>query len=102
MKRPKCHLSAFNLFYRFKREQILEAHRNVEDNESKAIIHELINTMSGVEECPRSTLSALSPEQVKAFRRTKIRSALQQNLYANASKRCHRKSHGAMCFVEMK
>ncbi|KAL7530718.1 hypothetical protein ACHAXR_003641, partial [Thalassiosira sp. AJA248-18] len=105
-EKPKRPLSAFNLYYRYKRLAMLEAINNGGDisgaNES---IHQLINSMPGLEGCSSSDivhLDTLSDDQVKEIRRTKIRSALQHNIYAKeTSKRSHRKSHGAMSFIEM-
>ena len=112
MEKPKRPLSAFNLFYKYKRVKILEARsKNCDGNEYKDIIQQLVNAMPGLEEHPACALVSLDseqvdlldPEQVKQFRKDKIRSALHELLPHNTSRRVHRKSLGvAITFVEMK
>ena len=92
--------------------KILEAHKNCDGNASKETIQQLVHAMPGLEDHPACALVSLDteqvdlldPEQVKQFRKDKIRSALHNLLPAHdASRRVHRKSLGvAITFVEMK
>mmetsp|Transcript_26682 Transcript_26682/g.57378 ORF Transcript_26682/g.57378 Transcript_26682/m.57378 type:complete len:343 (-) Transcript_26682:138-1166(-) len=98
--KPKRPLSAYNLFYRFKRSKILAAHENGDD--SKETSNRLIMAMPGLEDFPSMDIAIYSNEDVQDLRRTKIRLALLDNLTPkDYSKRNHRKSHGAMSFLEM-
>jgi len=99
MKRPKRPLSSYNLFYRFKRDKILEARKN--GDESLETINRLIAAVPGLEDHP-SLINNISPEQVNDFRRKEIRAAMQENLSPKDNRnRSHRKSHGALSFLEM-
>ena len=101
MEKPKRPLSSYNLFYRFKRAKILEAHANGGD-ESTDTIHKLIMTVPGLEDYPAiDGETLLSSPELKEHRRNVIRSALLDNLVPTETKRSHRKSHGAMNFLEM-
>ena len=102
MEKPKRPLSSYNLFYRYKRAKILEAHANNGDDESTDTIHQLIMAVPGLENYPAiDGESALSSPELKVHRRHVIRSALLDNLVPTQTKRSHRKSHGAMNFLEM-
>ena len=103
-EKPKRPLSAFNLFYKYKRAKILEAQsRNDDGNESKDIIQQLVNAMPGLEGDFADALVNPDPEHFISFRKDKIRSALHDLLPHDTSQRIHRKSLGAaISFVEMK
>ncbi|KAL9183015.1 hypothetical protein ACHAXT_004802, partial [Thalassiosira profunda] len=105
--RPKRPLTAGNLTvstrsttsYRFKREKILEAHRH--GLHSKAAIEALIATVAGLEGHPCDTPN-LSSKRARGLRRTAIRSSMADKITSkDGTKRAHRKSHGAMSFLEM-
>ena len=98
-ERPKRPLSAYNLFYRFKREKILEAHKSGDD--SKEAINHLIMAVPGLEQAP-SVIESMSPESLRELRRTEILTALQENISPKDNRnRSHRKSHGTLSFLEM-
>ena len=100
-ERPKRPLSAYNLFYRFKRDKILEAFKNGGED-SKEVIDHLIMAVPGLEDVPSSIVATMTPEQVQELRRSEIRSALQESLTPKDTRnRRHRKSHGALNFLEM-
>ena len=61
----------------------------------------MIMAVKGLEEYP-SDVTIMSPEHVKLFRQTGIRSALREKLSPkDTSNRTHRKSHGCISFSEM-
>ena len=91
--------SQYNLFYRFKRDKILEAHKR--GLHSKAAIEDLIATVAGLEGHPH-VYPDLSSKPVKDLRSSAIRAAMADNLVPkDVTRRVHRKSHGAMSFLEM-
>ena len=109
--RPKNPLSAFNLYYRYKRTIILDAHTSDNDEKSgtltgsknKESVQRLITSIPGLESYTPETLSTLSPTKRNEISRTEIRKVLVNNLSPNESTRdrLHRKSHGCMSFIEM-
>jgi len=99
--KPKRPLSAYNLFYRFKRAKIVEASNSGNDGEDAIL--QLVMAVPGLEDYDSSTLSStMSQDEVATLSRSEIRGALLTNLSPNETrKRTHRKSHGAMSFLEM-
>eukprot|EP00581_Thalassiosira_minuscula_P032732 CAMPEP_0183784910 /NCGR_PEP_ID=MMETSP0739-20130205/66231_1 /TAXON_ID=385413 /ORGANISM="Thalassiosira miniscula, Strain CCMP1093" /LENGTH=556 /DNA_ID=CAMNT_0026028901 /DNA_START=69 /DNA_END=1739 /DNA_ORIENTATION=- len=99
MEQPKRPLSAYNLYYRYKRSKILEA---IEGGDgSPDAITRLILADPGLESYP-SIGDTMSPKHVQWLRRTEIRSALLQNLSPKETRsRTHLKAHGGMSFVTM-
>ena len=108
-KRPKRPLSAFNLYYRYKRTKIIEAYESSSSFTSDSIdtpmckekIQALITATPGLESV--TNLTDIPPERVPEIARTEIHSALKDNLSpTNARERQHRKTNGVgMTFVEM-
>ena len=99
--KPKRALSAYNLFFRFKRDKVLAACENAKNKPSKEVINRLILAAPGLED-DSSVSSTMSEEQVKGHRRDEIRSALYLDLFPKDTRtRLHRKSHGVMSFLEM-
>lgn len=108
--RPKRPLSAYNLFYRYKRGKIVKLPRSDDDNSYKETVTKLIMALPGLEEYHSindsiNDLSSDSMKDVNDLRRTDIRTALMNNLSADdaPSKRSHRKSGkgSALSFLEM-
>lgn len=108
--RPKRPLSAYNLFYRYKRGKIVKLPRSNDDNTYKEAVTKLIMALPGLEDYhsindSTSDLSTDSMKDVNDLRRSDIRKALMNNLSADdtPSKRSHRKSGkgSALSFLEM-
>lgn len=100
--RPKRPLSAYNLFYRFKREKIVKVQAT--GNEDIEIIRQIIMAPPGLEDYYSIGTDILSSSEdaVRDIRRNTIRSSLVNNLAPkDTSKRSHRKSLNAMSFLEM-
>eukprot|EP00579_Thalassiosira_antarctica_P033131 CAMPEP_0202002726 /NCGR_PEP_ID=MMETSP0905-20130828/8496_1 /ASSEMBLY_ACC=CAM_ASM_000554 /TAXON_ID=420261 /ORGANISM="Thalassiosira antarctica, Strain CCMP982" /LENGTH=418 /DNA_ID=CAMNT_0048559713 /DNA_START=57 /DNA_END=1313 /DNA_ORIENTATION=+ len=103
--KPKRPLSAFNLFYRFKRQKVLDV-LAVGTTLDKAAICGLVTAAPGLEYYPASAPIVNSPDMLNALRRKNIRKDLEQNMEPRDTKtRAHRKNqgamNGAMSFVEM-
>lgn len=98
--KPKRPLSAYNLFYRFKRSKILEAHESGDG--SKETINRLLLAAPGLEHLSAVENIIMTPQQLRERQRSEIRSTMSENLCpTDTSARSHRKSHGCMSFVEM-
>eukprot|EP00581_Thalassiosira_minuscula_P028364 CAMPEP_0183753386 /NCGR_PEP_ID=MMETSP0739-20130205/2906_1 /TAXON_ID=385413 /ORGANISM="Thalassiosira miniscula, Strain CCMP1093" /LENGTH=308 /DNA_ID=CAMNT_0025989863 /DNA_START=198 /DNA_END=1124 /DNA_ORIENTATION=- len=98
MKRPKRPLTAYNLFYRFKRDKILRARKNGDESAETV---SLIAAVPGLEEHP-TIANTLSPQKLNEFRRNEIRAAMKDNIEPKCNRhRSHRKTHGALSFLEM-
>jgi hypothetical protein len=104
--KPRRPLSCFNLFYRYKRTLVLDAHHSGTASDDVAI-ERIIREVPGTEESPTTHLASLSEAERNVLRRakTKIRSVLEHNLLPNISThlRSHRKASDglSMTFVEM-
>ena len=105
--RPKRPLSAYNLFYRFKRAQLLAAAKGGRDNSPDAV-RRLVAALPGLEDIPSVDLASLTSEElgkVNEVRGNAIRGALKDMLTPkDTSKRSHRKGEaiaGALSFLEM-
>ena len=100
--RPQRPLSAYNLFYRYKRVRILAAAKGGDD--SKEAVTRTIEAPSGLEDVAQDELAALATDEIEALRRQKILTALADNLQPkDTSKRCHKKSAngGGLSFLEL-
>lgn len=107
LSKPKRPLSGYNLYYRYKRNKILEAtaHLNCNDGDDHdddgskaAIIRDVIAAMPGLEGVrpDHESLRGLSPQAVDELRATTIRREMEGKLFPNenARNRVHRKVHG--------
>ena len=91
-KRPKQPLSGWNLFYRYKRQQLIEAssrnHANTEDS-----VRQLIAKPAGAEFSLPVGLANAPTETLNEVRRSNIRDAMKHQLRSKSTaKRVHRKS----------
>lgn len=97
-------LSAYNLFFRFKRQQLL--HACEEADPDKATVEFIVNCTPGLEFVSKEAVSVLPDEDLEKFRSDRIRAALEDKLTPNQeenSKRVHRKTkfnHG-LSFLDM-
>jgi len=101
--KPKRPLSAFNLFYRFKRQKVLKA---LAAGSDKGTISSLVMAPPGLEHYSAREQGMTSHAGLNAHRRETIRKELEQNLEPRDNKaRAHRKNQGAMnghfSFVEL-
>lgn len=98
--KPKRPLSAYNLFYRFKRSKILAARENGGD--SKENVERLVTAVAGLEEYP-SIAQTMDADHVKELRRAEIRSALLHRLSPqDTDSRSHRKAKAsAISFLQL-
>ena len=97
--KPKRPLTPYNLFYRFKRSKIIQASST--KSISKSAILRLVQAVPGLEDMSRSELKLLHPKDVYATSRDIVRREMQDNLLPFDGKRSHRRSHGAIEFLEM-
>ena len=102
MEKPKRPLSAYNLFYRYKRILILKV-----SNDDTEFITKLMTTPPGLEGCVcgdgiHNVSSPLSSsEYLKELRRNTIRETLVDNLNPNTSPRIHKAGNSKLNFLEM-
>lgn len=112
-KKPKRPLSGYNLFYRYKRNKVLEATANnngsINNNcaaaasDDDAKIRTIITSLAGLENVSSThPVWALPPHTLDELRASKIRRDMEGKLFPNENprNRLHRKVHG-MGFVEM-
>eukprot|EP01082_Thalassiosira_pseudonana_P009156 g8049.t1 g8049 contig27:71361-72354(-) len=97
--KPKRCLSAYNLYYRFKRSKILDA--CAAGNDDKANIEHLLKTTPGLEAHPHD-ISSMHKTSMYELCREIIKDDMKDDLLPrDTSKRSHTKTHGAMTFVAM-
>ena len=99
--KPKRPLSSYNLFYRFKREKIIEL-----GNTSKAAITSMINAPPGLEDCYTAPPPNATSDEINTLRKHNIRKDMEHNLSPReTSTRRHRKNtsaiNGGMSFLEL-
>ena len=99
--KPKRPLSSYNLFYRFKREKIIEL-----GNTSKAAITSMINAPPGLEDCYNAPPPNATSDEINTLRKHNIRKDMEHNLSPReTSTRRHRKNtsaiNGGMSFLEL-
>jgi len=96
-------LSAYNLYYRYKRNKIIQA-TGGDKNKTKKDVVELITSTAGLESYPRAVRALIPPDRLDIIRGNNIRLALEGQLFSkDKSNRLHRKSKHAyqMGFVEV-
>jgi len=98
MEKPKRPLSAYNLFYRYKRILLLQ----VSNDDTEFITKLMTTTPPGLEGFGDGISSPLSSsEYLKERRRNTIRKTLVDNLNPNTSPRSHRSGNSKLNFLEM-
>ena len=109
--KPKRPLSAYNLYYRYKRTKVLKAADtfqldNTEDNKddiTKKMVTAVITATPGLEDYPNMAHNKPDSDLIKSICRTEIQSVLEHKLNPSETtgNRVHRKSHGHFNFTEM-
>jgi len=110
--KPKRPLSAYNLYYRYKRTKVLKAadtfqlDNTDEDNKddiTKKMVTAVITATPGLEDYPNMAHNKPDSDLVKSICRTEIQSVLEHKLNPSeiTKTRAHRKSHGHFNFTEM-
>ena len=110
--KPKRPLSAYNLYYRYKRTKVLNAadtfqlDNTDEDNKddiTKKMVTAVITATPGLEDYPNMAHNKPDSDLVKSICRTEIQSVLENKLNPSeiTKTRAHRKSHGHFNFTEM-
>ena len=93
LTKPKRPLSSYNLFYRFKRQHIIELQSN---NANKDQIMQLINQSPGLEDV-YSVPKDATPNEINEIRKANIVNDMKDNLSPReTAKRRHRKNKNAM------
>ena len=93
LTKPKRPLSSYNLFYRFKRQHIIELQSN---NANKDQIMQLINQSPGLEDV-YSVPKDATPDKINEIRKANIVNDMKDNLSPReTAKRRHRKNKNAM------
>ena len=93
-KRPKQPLSGYNLFYRYKRQKLIEASSRNQALDTEDDIRHLVATPAGAEFSHLIGLANAPTEILNEVRRSNIRQAMKHQLRSKSTaKRAHRKSH---------
>ena len=105
MTKPKRPLSSYNLFYRFKRQHIIELGKGSKKDDIIALVAiqpGLENTYPNI---PTDATNTMSVDEINELRKTNIRNDMINNLCPReTSTRRHRKSNamnGEMSFLEL-
>ena len=106
MTKPKRPLSSYNLFYRFKRQHIIELDKGSKKDDIIALIAiqpGLENTYPNI---PTDATNTMSIDEINELRKTNIRNDMINNLCPReTSTRRHRKNsnamNGEMSFLEL-
>ena len=101
LPKPKRPLSSFNMFYRFKRQKVIELGKASKDN-----ITALVEAAPGLENCYPPAPHDASPQDINKLRKQNIRKDMENNLEPRDTKsRRHRTDqsamNGGMSFLEL-
>ena len=101
LPKPKRPLSSFNMFYRFKRQKVIELGKASKDD-----ITALVEAAPGLENCYPPAPQDASPQDINQLRKQNIRKDMENNLEPRDTKsRRHRKNqnamNGGMSFLEL-
>ena len=101
LPKPKRPLSSFNMFYRFKRQKVIELGKASKDD-----ITALVKASPGLENCYPPAPQDASPQDINKLRKQNIRKDMKNNLEPRDTKsRRHRTDqsamNGGMSFLEL-
>ena len=101
LPKPKRPLSSFNMFYRFKRQKVIELGKASKDD-----ITALVKASPGLENCYPPAPQDASPQDINKLRKQNIRKDMENNLEPRDTKsRRHRTDqsamNGGMSFLEL-